>query len=230
MAYDLVPLDTSTRQKMLGNYNQLADTILSQQEMDQILARYGLLEDQGLQQANDAAMLQLSQQFSPAYNALRARNYGLYGEGPGITRDYNNLTSGLIGQLTGQRLGLGAESASRKAAAMRALAQQRISGRQALGEQLWGRMLSTKKTPSTGQQIASGALQLGGAALGGAIGGPAGASAGYSAARQFPIGDTGSYYGEGDIPQPQQMPLRPTGQTYYDYGYTLPGQMRRRAY
>lgn len=169
--YDLTPIDDSTLQKMLNNYGSVANNIFSQEEMDQLLARYGAMEDQGLNQAYNAALMDVSRQFSPAYDAIRARNYGLYAGG-GAARDYSKVTGDLMGQLAGQRMGLGAESSSRKAALLRALAQQRISGRQALGEQMYGRMLTAKKKPSLGAQLVSGGLQLAGGVVGAKLGAP----------------------------------------------------------
>lgn len=180
--YDITPLDTSTRQKLLDQYNQLSNQVLSQQDIDNLLARYGTVEDQGLQDAQNAAMMELSQQFSPAFQALRARNYGLY-SGGGAQRDYSNLLGQAMTSLAGQRMGLGAESAARKAAYLRALAEQRIAGRQQMGGQLFGRMLSTQKRPNFGQQLLNFGGQIAGAGVGALAGG--GFGGGPSGAQQF---------------------------------------------
>lgn len=181
MAYDVAPLDTSTRQKLYDQYNALSNQVLSQQDVNDLLARYGAYEDQGLKQAQDAAMMELSQQFSPAFQALRARNYGLYAGG-GAQRDYSNLLGQSMTALAGQRMGLASESAARKAAYLRALAQQRVAARQSLAAPLWERMLTAKKKPSFGQQAASFGTQLVGAGIGALAGGPPGAAAGASLA------------------------------------------------
>lgn len=165
MAYDITPLDTSTRNKLYAQMNQVGDQILSQADIDALMARYGGMEDQGLRSAQDAAMLELSQQFSPAFDALRARNYGLY-QGGGAQRDYSKILGQAMTGLTQQRMGLQAESAARKAAYLRQLAQSRISAREGLGSQLYGRMLTTQKKPSFGQQ----ALAFGGQLLGAGVG------------------------------------------------------------
>src|ERR1041385_9281676 len=139
--FQLPLLDADQMAKMLGNYDQVSNDIFSPQELDQIQARYGSIEDQGTQDAYNSALMGLSQQFSPAYDAIRARNYGLYSGGQ-AGRDYSRITGDVIGRLMSQKLGLGAQSAARKAANFRALAMQRIQGRQGLGQQMYGRILS----------------------------------------------------------------------------------------
>jgi hypothetical protein len=172
--YDITPLDTSTRNKLYAQMQQVGDQILSPQDIQNLMGQYGTMEDQGLRQAQDAATLELSQQYSPAFEALRARNYGLYGGGGMINRDYSNLMSKGIGDLTAQRMNLGSQSSARKAAYLRSLAEQRIAAKQGLGSQLYGRMMTTQKKPSFGQQALGVVGQLGGAAIGALAGGPMG--------------------------------------------------------
>lgn len=208
--YDITPLDTSTRRKLLDQYNQLSDQILSQQDIDNLLARYGAMENQGLQDAQNSAMMELSQQYSPAFEAIRARNYGLY-SGGGAQRDYNNLFQQSVGQLAAQRMGLGAESAARKAAYLRALAEQRIAGRQQMGSQMFGRMLTTQKRPSFGQQLLNFGGQIAGAGIGALASNPAQAAMSFAgpvarATSQGFVDPQEVAYQEAIMPQPQYRP------------------------
>ncbi len=209
--YEIPTLDASHMQKALGDYGQVSDAIFSQPEMDALLARYGQMQDQGLNQSYNSALLDLSRQFSPAYDAIRARNYGLYAGGQ-AGRDYSKVTSDLMGQLLSQRLGLGAQNSASKAAYLRALAEQRISGRQQLGSQMYGAILGAKKRPTALQQIGSGALQLGGAVLGS-----------YAMGRGMrPNQQTPSSF-----PPPQASGYQNFQQTYYPQTYAGPASYRR---
>lgn len=225
--YDITPLDTSTRAKLLAQMNQVGDSMLSQADIDALLSRYGTMEDQGLRQAQDAATMELSQQYSPAFEAIRARNYGLY-SGGGAQRDYSREMGQAMTGLTTQRMGLGAESAARKAAYLRSLAEQRMNNKANLGNQLYGRMLTTKKTPSTGQRIGAGLGQVGGAVAGALLGGPAGAAV--SALGTFASG----YQNEiananaNGIPTPafRPGPVPPVPQAQPSWGYMQAPKLR----
>lgn len=179
MPYDITPLDTSTRGKLFQNFNDLSNQVLSDADIQAIMGRYGASEDQALNSAWNSAQFDLNQQFSPAMEALRRRSMTTGGlSGAPWARPQQDVMNNAFTTLYGRRMQLGGESAARKAAMLRQLALQKVSGRQAMGQQLYGRMLDTKKTPNKGQKWASAGLQLAGAGIGALVGGPAGAAAG----------------------------------------------------
>jgi hypothetical protein len=182
--YDYVPMDTSTTDKMLGVTGRFADSILSQADVDRLYSKYGAMEDQMANDSWKAAQYSLSEQFSPAFQAIMAsrtgspvQGWGGYNGGAGgnqmMAQLGGYLNQSFLGQLNARN-----ESAARKAAYARELADRRIGVRSGVFGAANQRALTVKKEPGFWQKAANAGLQLAGSAIGAKFGGPGGGGGG----------------------------------------------------
>lgn len=172
--YTMPLLNTSTRDKTIAQMRQFSDSFLTPADIERYMTGYGGAEDNYLNDAYGAIQKSVMDEYLPQLEAARLRGYSYGGlmDGAPARRALTGALEGAMSSMLTRKMSAGADAAARKAAFLREMYTRKAGMGADLLNQTYGKTLSAEKKPNAWQQVASGALQLGGSLLGAKVGAP----------------------------------------------------------